>query len=355
MTRLVPNSYQKPNLFTDKLMRFLTGDEWKTLDYALRRTFGFNKEADRISVSQFMNGNGRQDDAGRPVEYGTGLSRPAQIRALNELMRFGILIEVAPNNAVNHGRLWMLQLDEREVRFDLLLERANAKQKQGLARTAAARQARDAGLNQPGEGTGMSDVPVALVSQTNRYRYVELTSPGMSHVPGLVSRTNPQKPSKKLSRKTEETQSSGEAVAPVAEAWAALVKLCEGSAERAAQVWRLQQRFAAVTQLKQPDARTAQGRQKLLNEWWPNFLQVLSEADGDPQTAEEAIQEAFNKMTQRERPLNVVGPRSIVNVAAGVIAGRRRRAAAGVALQQRPKGLTGIDAYEQRRGMKHGN
>lgn len=78
MNRIVPNSYQKPNLYTDKLMRFLTGDEWKTLDYALRRTFGFQRETDRISVSQFMNGNGRLDGDGVPVEFGTGLSREAQ-------------------------------------------------------------------------------------------------------------------------------------------------------------------------------------------------------------------------------------------------------------------------------------
>ena len=78
MSRIVPNSYQTPNLFADRLMAYLTGDEWKTLHYALRRTFGFNRERDRISVSQFMNGNGRLDEAGRPLEYGTGLSHSTQ-------------------------------------------------------------------------------------------------------------------------------------------------------------------------------------------------------------------------------------------------------------------------------------
>lgn len=141
MNRIVPNSYQKPNLYTDKLMRFLTGDEWKTLDYALRRTFGFQREMDRISVSQFMNGNGRLDGEGVPVEFGTGLSREAQIRALNELMRFGILVEMAPNNKQNHGRLWRLQLEESEVRFDLIHERAAGRQAAGRKRTEKAREA----------------------------------------------------------------------------------------------------------------------------------------------------------------------------------------------------------------------
>ena len=145
MNRIVPNSYQKPNLYTDKLMRFLTGDEWKTLDYALRRTFGFQREMDRISVSQFMNGNGRLDGDGVPVEFGTGLSREAQIRALNELMRFGILVEVAPNNAQNHGRLWKLQLEESELRFDLIQERAAGRQAAGRKRTEKAREAAGSG------------------------------------------------------------------------------------------------------------------------------------------------------------------------------------------------------------------
>ena len=34
MSRIVPNSYQTPNLFADRLMAYLTGDEWKTLHYA---------------------------------------------------------------------------------------------------------------------------------------------------------------------------------------------------------------------------------------------------------------------------------------------------------------------------------
>ena len=138
---IIPNSYQKPNWLTDQIMWLLSGDEWKTLDYALRRTFGFNRERDRISVSQFMDGNGKLDESGRPLEYGTGLSRGAQLDALNALMRFGVLIEVAPNNRDNHGRLWELQLDGSKVRLDLLLERREGKAARDRHKTTAARQA----------------------------------------------------------------------------------------------------------------------------------------------------------------------------------------------------------------------
>lgn len=162
MNRIVPNSYQKPNLYTDKLMRFLTGDEWKTLDYALRRTFGFQREMDRISVSQFMNGNGRLDGDGVPVEFGTGLSREAQIRALNELMRFGILVEMAPNNTQNHGRMWRLQLEESEVRFDLIRERAEGRQAAGRKRTEKAREVAGQGRSVGQTGGGLPDRPTEI-------------------------------------------------------------------------------------------------------------------------------------------------------------------------------------------------
>ena len=349
--RIVPNSYQKPNLYTDKLMRFLTGDEWKTLDYALRRTFGFGRETDRISVSQFMNGNQKLDEAGQFLEFGTGLTKTAQIQALNELMRFGILVELAPNNRMNHGRLWKLQLDEREVRFDLILERHEAKRQQGRERTAAARHA---ALENSRSATqtrgGLQHRPAGAVCLTDRGRSATQTGGGLPDRPGVVCVADPQKHSKKPRRNQEETQSSGEVV----EAWQSLLELCDGNEELATDVWRLQEKFAAVTQLKRPDPVDRRGRAQLEREWWPHLRQVLADADDNLEAAEAAMQEAFQSMVQRPVPLNVVGPRSIVNVAAGVLAGKRRGAERRGS-QQQPKGMSGIDAYTTRRGMNRGN
>lgn len=371
MSRIVPNSYQKPNLYTDRLMHLLTGDEWKTLDYALRRTFGFNRERDRVSISQFMNGNGHCNDAGEPVEFGTGLGRSEQIAAINELMRFGILIEVAPNNAQKHGRLWELQLDEKRIRFDLLLARHEAKKARGRARTASARaaqMARQPDANRPAavvtpvvDGIGLSDRPMQPVCGTYQYRSVGQTDTGMSDRPILVCGTDPQKHSKKHSRNTVETQSLGEGAAePVVETWRALVEVCEGDESLATAVWRLQAKLAALTQLRLPDPATARGRERLRGEWWPHLLQMLEEAGGDAALAEEAIGEAFRLMTEREKPLNVVGPRSLVNVVAGVIAGQRRggdgrQRAAEVGVSASPKGFAGIDAFLERLGGQRGN
>jgi hypothetical protein len=352
MNRIVPNSYQKPNLYTDKLMRFLTGDEWKTLDYALRRTFGFQRDRDRISVSQFMNGNGRLDEAGEPVEFGTGLSREAQIRALNELMRFGILVELAPNNTQNHGRMWTLQLEESQVRFDLIWMRAECRQAQGRKRTEKARKAVGQGRSVQQTGGGLSDRPRKVVSVADRYWSVRQTGGGLPYRPVAVCPTDPQKSSKKSSGKTEETQSTGAGEIAVVAAWRELVNLCEGDESQATAVWLLQEKFATVTRLKRPNPSTPQGLAKLKGEWWPHLRQVLEEAEWDTETAASAMQEAVRSMVQREKPLNVVAPRSIVNVTAGVLAGKRRGAAGKQdGLKQRPKGLTGIDSYLERRGM----
>jgi len=346
MTQMVPNSYQKPNLYTDRLMRFLTGDEWKTLDYALRRTFGWNRERDRISVSQFMNGNGRLGEDGYPVEYGTGLNRTAQIEALNELMRFGILVEAAPNNAAKQGRLWELQLDESQVRFDLLRERYETQQNANRRKTAKARQA----AMESREGIGLTDRPMGSVCGTDQHRSVGQTSTGLTDRPILVCGTDPQKPSEKPRGKTGETHPEEGAVA----GWRGLVATCGGDETAALAIWKLQERFAAVTKLKRPDPATVEGRAVLARDWWPNLKLTLEQADGDPEAAEAALAEAFARMVQRPQPLNVSSPRSVVNVAASVLAGKRR-GAPPAALGQRPKGMAGIDAYAVRRGLPNGN
>jgi hypothetical protein len=139
-----------------------------------------------------------------------------------------------------------------------------------------------------------------------------------------------------------------------------LVEVCEGDESLATAVWRLQVRFAALTQLRLPDPATVRGRERLRGEWWPHLLQMLEEAGGDPALAEEAIGEAFRSMTEREKPLNVVGPRSVANMTSGMLArqrrggdGRQRAAQAGAPAS--PKGFAGIDDFLGRMRGSHGN
>jgi phage replication O-like protein O len=87
-----PNTTQIPNKVFDSLMPHLSGGELKVLIYICRRTFGFRKDSDRISLSQIS--KGITTKAGRVLDQGTGLSKRQVQRALRVLEgRRVILVE----------------------------------------------------------------------------------------------------------------------------------------------------------------------------------------------------------------------------------------------------------------------
>ncbi len=51
-----PQYTQVPDQLFDELLSLLTGAELKVLLYICRRTFGFKKESDNISLNQMLNG-----------------------------------------------------------------------------------------------------------------------------------------------------------------------------------------------------------------------------------------------------------------------------------------------------------
>lgn len=85
----VPNYTQVPNECFDELLPHLNEGELKVLLYIIRRTFGFQREADTISIKQMMDGLVTVD--GRQLDQGAGLSRSAVIRALKGLQDKGII------------------------------------------------------------------------------------------------------------------------------------------------------------------------------------------------------------------------------------------------------------------------
>src|SRR5262249_38776183 len=78
---LSPNSTQVPDIILDQWMAMLTGAEFKVLLYIARRTYGFGKEADNISLNQLASGIRRRD--GTILDRGTGLSRSGVKGACN--------------------------------------------------------------------------------------------------------------------------------------------------------------------------------------------------------------------------------------------------------------------------------
>jgi len=79
-----PRYTQVPDELFDELMPFLSGAELKVLLYITRKTFGWKKDSDNISISQMLNGVERRHD-GAPVDHGVGLSKKTLLQALNSL------------------------------------------------------------------------------------------------------------------------------------------------------------------------------------------------------------------------------------------------------------------------------
>lgn len=90
MRSLIPNSTQIPDVILDRWMAKLSGAEFKVLLYIARRTYGFGKEGDTISLRQIVSGIRTKD--GRQLDSGTGLNKDTVCKALNSLEASGLVI-----------------------------------------------------------------------------------------------------------------------------------------------------------------------------------------------------------------------------------------------------------------------
>jgi len=99
---LIPNSTQIPNFLLDFLFPRIPEAEMKCLLYICRRTYGFHKDEDRISYSQFINGLKTRD--GKILDKGTGLARGTVAAGLRSLVAANA-ISVEKNNKGNIYRI----------------------------------------------------------------------------------------------------------------------------------------------------------------------------------------------------------------------------------------------------------
>ncbi len=87
---LLPNSTQIPDVILDLWMAELSGAELKVVLYVARRTYGFGKECDNISLNQIASGIKKRD--GTVLDRGTGLSISSVTRAVKSLEEQRFLI-----------------------------------------------------------------------------------------------------------------------------------------------------------------------------------------------------------------------------------------------------------------------
>lgn len=77
MSKFIPNSFQVPNALVDELLCDLSGSELKCYLLVVRKTVGWQKDSDAISISQFVKA--------------TGLSNRAVVDACDSLVKKGLL------------------------------------------------------------------------------------------------------------------------------------------------------------------------------------------------------------------------------------------------------------------------
>jgi hypothetical protein len=85
-----PNTTQVPDAFFDVVAPQLSEAELRVVLYIIRRTFGFKKDSDTISLRQMVQGITTKD--GRVLDRGTGLKKSAVANALNGLELKGVIL-----------------------------------------------------------------------------------------------------------------------------------------------------------------------------------------------------------------------------------------------------------------------
>ena len=85
-----PKYTQVPDELFDELLSQLNESELKVLLYIVRRTFGFKKDSDNISIAQICKGIKTRD--GKILDKGTGLGKSSVVRAIKGLEGKNIII-----------------------------------------------------------------------------------------------------------------------------------------------------------------------------------------------------------------------------------------------------------------------
>lgn len=85
----IPSYTQVPDLLFDILLPYLSDPELRVLLYIIRRTFGFKKDRDNISLQQITEGIVRRD--GERLDYGCGVGKTAAIKAVKGLVEKNII------------------------------------------------------------------------------------------------------------------------------------------------------------------------------------------------------------------------------------------------------------------------
>ena len=107
-----PNGTMVPDDVFDVLMPELTEAELRVLLYIVRRTFGFKKNSDSISLTQMVKGIQTKD--GRTLDRGTGMTRRGVMKGVAGLQEKGVVTveKTMSEDGVNQVNVYHLRFRE---------------------------------------------------------------------------------------------------------------------------------------------------------------------------------------------------------------------------------------------------
>lgn len=183
-----PNFTQVPDELFDVLMPQLSDAELRVLLYIVRRTFGFKRDADAISLSQMVSGITTKD--GKVLDSGTGLAKSTVARGLAGLRAKGVI--VAERNA-------SAQRGDEPTTYRLKFKAATSEEKQAKAPVSQQRDTQktvkqdtdfeysiEDALGNTKAGDGIAPHQTDLPSAQKR------SVPGMEPLGAVVRRLRPQ-------------------------------------------------------------------------------------------------------------------------------------------------------------------
>ena len=154
-----PTTTSTPNRYYDEYFPLLTHEELKVLLYITRRTYGFQRDDDRISLSQIT--DGLQNRAGQYLDRGANVNRTSAVKALRSLAAFGLIVVVDPGDPRRHiPPSYGLQLDFRQVDEAAIIAASEARSAKNTQRTLKATERSTEKRKAFSEETGTCDVLV---------------------------------------------------------------------------------------------------------------------------------------------------------------------------------------------------
>lgn len=184
---IIPNSFQTPNAHVDHAMQFLSGDEYKVLNFAVRHIFGWHDRVTdrkgRISLSTFCDGFTTKSGE----HYGgTGLSRQAVVDIVERLNSWGLLIK--EGEPTMQGQEYTIGTDPNWELLSATWEERNVAKNTRGSKLRAAKAAKKAADQSIAQTASLSDRP--LVYDTDGGQSIAQTADQSI----AQTHSNPQKP-----------------------------------------------------------------------------------------------------------------------------------------------------------------